>query len=272
MRKNELFALMTVALVLGVATPGRCTPAESDAATAPDQGQAKPKSDWEKDPSAWKVAIYPVYLWAPVMGANVNLENFPNVPAGTPGSGDVNSSFNGAGFAGFEIQKSGWSGNGEFLYASLSGDNDNPKVHLGMDIKYGQLMAGHTIGKGFSLEGGVRRLAFKTSVALGDRPEVSRNPGLWDPLVGMTWRYQAGKKWALRAHVDGGGFGVGSDVSIGAAFRADWRFAKHFGVTMGMGLLHFQVADSILDTTPYKKTLTISQTLYGPILGFGIYF
>ncbi len=49
--------------------------------------------------------------------------------------------------------------------------------------------------------------------------------------------------------------------------------AKHFGMAVGFaGILHFQIADSILDTTPYKKTLTISQTLYGPILGFGIYF
>ena len=61
MRKNDLFVLMTVGLVLGVA-PGRCTPAGSDTTAAPDQGQAKASSNWEKDPSAWKVAIYPVYL------------------------------------------------------------------------------------------------------------------------------------------------------------------------------------------------------------------
>lgn len=267
MNKNFL---ISVAFVLGAAAaPGLCSPAD----TPPDQGQAKAKSDWEKDPSDWKVAIYPVYLWAPVMGANVKLENFPTLPnIPTSGSGTANSTFNGAGFAGFEIQKSGWSGSGEFFYASLSGDNTNPKVNLGMDIMYGQAMVGHTLGKGFSLEGGVRRMSFDTSATLGDRPEVNRKPGVWDPLVGMTWRYQASKKWALRGHVDGGGFGVGTDVSVGGAFRADWRFAKHFGMTMGMGILHFQIADSILDTTPYKKTLTISQTLYGPILGFGIYF
>ncbi len=57
-------------------------------------------------------------------------------------SGNASSTFNGAGFAGFEIQKSGWSGSGEFFYASLSGDNTNPKVKLGMDIMYGQAMAG----------------------------------------------------------------------------------------------------------------------------------
>ena len=272
MRKTDLFILMTVALALGVA-PGNCTPAGSDQPT-PDQGQTKISSDWEKDPSAWKVTIYPVYLWAPVMGANVNLENFPVVPGRPPGpnSGNATSTFNGAGFAGFEIQKSGWSGSGEFFYASINGDNANPKIHLGTDIKYGQAMAGHKLGKGFSLEGGVRRMAFKLSASVGDYPEVSRTPGVWDPLVGITWRYQAGKKWSLRAHLDGGGFGVGTDVSMGAAVRADWRFAKHFGMTMGFAGLHFQLANSIIDNTAYEKTLTIRQTLYGPVLGFGIYF
>jgi len=272
MRRNKLSGVITVALMFGAAAmPGRCTSADSGTTSAPEQGQTKTPSDWEKDPSAWKVTIYPVYLWAPVMGGNVKLENFPSPPPG-PTSGDASSSFSGAGFAGFEIQKSGWSGSGEFFYASIDGNNDNPKVKLGLNIKYGQGMAGHTIGKGFSLEGGVRRIAFDTSVSINGSAEVNRTPGVWDPLVGMTWRYQAGKKWALRGHVDGGGFGVGTDVSVGAAFRADWRFAKHFGMTMGFAGLHFQIADSALDNTPYKKTLTIRQTLYGPLLGFGIYF
>ena len=134
--------LTTVALMFGAAiAPAYCTPAVSY---------------WEKDPSAWKVAIYLMYLWAPVL-------------------------------------------------------------------------VGGTLLKGFSLEGGVRRSALKTSATSSDRPEVNRTPGIWDPLVGVMLPYLAGKKWALRAHMDGGGVGVGTDVSLGAAFRADWSFAKHFG-------------------------------------------
>src|SRR5206468_12205179 len=113
----------------------------------------------------------------------------------------------------------------------VSGDNSNPKTHVGMDVFYGQSMAGREIFKDLTLEGGVRRITVKISASVGDNPEVSRKPGLWDPLIGTTWRHQFGRKWMLHAHLDGGGFGVGSDLSLAASARADWRFAKHFGVT-----------------------------------------
>ncbi len=266
-------SLLGLIVSLGVVTvSGFCAPRDSE---SPGPGAGQSDSNWEKDPRSWKVAIYPVFAWAPVMGASINLPDLPSLPdrpSTGPGSGTASGSFNGAGFAGVEIQKSGWSTNGEFLYASLSGDNTNPKVHLGVDVFYGQLMGGHTLWKDLSLEGGVRRMALKISASVGDRPEVDRKPGIWDPLIGMTWRHQAGKKWMFRAHLDGGGFGVGSDLTLAASARADWRFAKHFGLAMGFGAIHFQVANTILDNTSAKRTLSVRQTLYGPLFGFGIHF
>jgi hypothetical protein len=76
----------------------------------------------------------------------------------------------------------------------------------------------------------------------------------------------------LKAHVDGGGFGVGSDVDIGASIRADWRFVKHFGVMFGGEALHLQLSKPVLEQTSLSRTLTFRQTLYGPVFGFGIYF
>jgi hypothetical protein len=34
-------------------------------------------------------------------------------------------------------------------------------------------------------------------------------------------------------HGDGGGFGVGSEVDMTATGRAEWQFARHFGIAMG---------------------------------------
>jgi hypothetical protein len=115
-------------------------------------------------------------------------------------------------------------------------------------------------------------MALTINTSVGDRPEVSRKPGIWDPIVGMTWRHEFGRSWRLHAHLDGGGFGVGTDVSMAAMVRADWRFAKHFGLTMGFGGLHFQITDTLLDETRLERTLKVKQTLWGPLLGFGIYF
>jgi hypothetical protein len=66
--------------------------------------------------------------------------------------------------------------------------------------------------------------------------------------------------------MDGGGFGVGSDLDIGANASADWRFARHFGMTMGGAYLHFEATDTIL-----RQSITIKPTMYGPTFGFGIY-
>ncbi len=115
-------------------------------------------------------------------------------------------------------------------------------------------------------------MALNIKATVADHPEVGRKPGLWDPLIGMTWRHELGRSWRLHAHLDGGGFGVGSDVTLGGLLRADWRFTKHFGLTMGLGALHFQVTDTVVDAAGAKKTLSARQTLYGPLFGLGLYF
>jgi hypothetical protein len=66
--------------------------------------------------------------------------------------------------------------------------------------------------------------------------------------------------------LEGGGFGVGTDVSVAASARADWMFAKHFGITMGAAAWHFQISNTVL-----QKALVMRQTVYGPIFGFGLY-
>ena len=184
----------------------------------------------------------------------------------------MSGSFNGAGFAGFDIEKSRVTASGSFLYAAISGDSTNPKAHLGLDIFFGQVMGGYKILKEVDLEGGVRRMSLNIHASVGDRPEVSTKPGIWDPLIGMTWKHPMGRKWLLTTHLDGGGFGVGSDVTLAGGVRADWRFAKHFGVTMGVSALHFQMSNTYFDQTRLERTINVRQTLYGPVFGFGMYF
>src|ERR1035441_8935324 len=66
------------------------------------QGYAA-ESDWKKDPKDWNVEFYPVYAWAPFMGATVklpqfpNLPNLPDLPGGPAGpSGNATSGISGA--------------------------------------------------------------------------------------------------------------------------------------------------------------------------------
>jgi hypothetical protein len=162
------------------------------------------------------------------------------------------------------------------LYAGMSGDRTSPHVHLGLNVIFGGILVGRQLLlDGLSLEGGFRRMALHINATVLDYPEVSRKPGVWDPLIGATYRRQLSKKWRLIGHFDGGGFGVGCDYDMVEGARADWRFAKHFGLDMGLAALQFKISDTksvTVGNTVLRKTLTLSQTTWGPQFGFGIYF
>jgi hypothetical protein len=182
-------------------------------------------------------------------------------------SGSTSGSLNGAAFTGAEIYKGKWSGMVSVLYAGLSATRTTPRTTLTMDFIYGQGIVEREVYKGLSLGAGFRRMALNLTATVDSYPSVGRKPGFWDPLLSATYRKQLNKKWRISGHMDGGGFGVGSDLDIGLAAYADWRFAKHFGMTMGGAYLHFENTNTVL-----TKALTIKPTMYGPTFGFGIYF
>jgi hypothetical protein len=56
-------------------------------------------------------------------------------------------------------------------------------------------------------------------------------------------------------------------VDVTATARAEWQFARHFGIAMGYGGMHFSDSNTV-----DGKTLKVSPTLHGPTFGFGIFF
>ena len=90
MANDTLSLVLRSALVATVAftSQGFClteTPASSERVAAPGSGSPDSPgsgsgSTWEKDPSAWKVAIYPIYLWLPVFGAHIDIPGLPSNP------------------------------------------------------------------------------------------------------------------------------------------------------------------------------------------------
>jgi hypothetical protein len=243
------------------------------------------KDAWGKSPNSWRTIIYPVYAWAPFLGTDVKLPSIPSGPGGGGGGGGgggsiipegtTSGSFNGAAFAGAEVSKNKWYLIGGGLYAGLSGQRTTPHTTIDLNMVFGQFTVGREVYKGLSAEAGFRRIAMKITADVLDYPSVSRKPGVWDPLIGATYRKDLTKKWRVSGNVDGGGFGVGCDYDISETGRADWRFAKHFGMTMGVAAWQFKISDTKSVTagdTTLSKTLTMSQTTWGPVFGFGIYF
>ena len=233
------------------------------APSSPPQTSGKPA----QKPYGWDVAIYPALAWVPIFGASVTLPPLPSLPINTPGpSGSTSSSLNGAFFGGARIEKAKWSVDALFMWAALSAQRKTPFADVNLDFVFGNAMAGREVLPNLYVEGGVRRLALDIHATVGSS-SASRSPGFLDPLVGLTYRRQLGRKWRILIHGDGGGFGVGSDVDVTATGRAEWQFARHFGISMGYGGMHFSESDTVAG-----RTLTISPTLNGPIFGFGIFF
>jgi len=269
---------VTAALLMGMSLASAAwaedaarTPLSSARTQAPAQGQP----DQAADPG-WEVEIAPVYLWLPISINSVTLPPFPELPP-PPGGGDRPSgssgaSLNGAALAAFRVEKGRWMARGNLVWAGLSGEKERPYLKVSGNVILGDLLTGVEVVKHLYLEGGVRRLAVDVSATVLDYPEVSRKPGVWDPIVGVTYRRPMGERWLLSLHGDGGGFGVGSEVDLNAAVTLDWRMARHFGLTLGYGALYFRLEDDWIDGTRLEKTLELGTTLHGPILGFKLLF
>ncbi len=217
----------------------------------------------------WRFSVYPVLAWVPT---NIGIE--VNVPVEGPGGGGgtienvkiVDSRFDGAFMGGFSATNGVWRIDADGLWAAVGGDRpDSPTLVVDVDLIYGHGSLGRQVYKDLFVTAGVRRLALKYDIKLNNT-QLTRKPGLWDPLVGVAYHHVGDK---LEAHglFDVGGFGVGSDSEIAASFRLDWKPLRHFGLTAGYSHLRFKFEHEVA-----SKTLKVTQTVSGPVAGIGFYF
>jgi hypothetical protein len=217
-------------------------------------------------PDGWTVTVYPIFAWLPVeIGLNVD------VSGGDGGSGIsgeiLDTRFDGAYFGGLSASNGPWRLEGYGLWAAFGGDRpDLPFLEVDVDVVYGDVRVGRRVAPDFFVTGGVRRVALKYDVTIGTLPRVSREPGVWDPIVGVGW-HRVGQKVEWHASFDGGGFGVGSDVDLAAGAHVDWKPLRHLGIAAGYNVLYLKVTDDKAD-----RTVVIKPTVHGPVVGIGLYF
>lgn len=222
-----------------------------------------PGSAVEQD---WHVTVYPVLAWVPLdIAIDVNV---PPIDGGGGGSGQIlTKRFDGAFFAGVAASDGVWRIEGYGLWAGIGGDRpERPFLQVDLDLIYGTARLGRRIGPDLFVTGGVRRVAIDYDITLGDLPRLSRKPGVWDPIVGVGW-HRVRQKVEWHATFEGGGFGAGADVDLGASLSVDWKPVKHFGLTAGYNLLYLKLSDSVA-----SRELTMKITAHGPTVGVGLYF
>jgi hypothetical protein len=215
----------------------------------------------------WKVAVYPIFVWVP-FGLGIDVTVPPNDDGEGGGRGEIiDSRFDGAYLGGFYAERGAWRIDADGLWAAVGGDRPQlPRLTVDVDAAYFHATGGREIAPDLFLTAGIRRLALQYDIKLGDLPNFSRKPGVWDPLIGLGY-HRVGRTLELHGTFEGGGFGVGSDVDLSGMLRFDWKPISHFGITAGYNILYFKVSDTLRN-----REFVVKQTMYGPILGIGFYF
>jgi len=261
-------------VVKTLAPPPENPPAAPPAPTPQPPPAAKKKTTWyagEQSANGWYVEIYPIYGYAPIFGADVNLPSLPSLP-GSGGTGSTGWSLNFGLESQLRIEKSKWSVAAGGMFTGMSATRTTPHLYLDENLKFFQLMVGREVLPHLYLEGGFRRDTLVFTAQLDGNPQVQTKPDLWNPLLGITYRRNLGRKLLFHGEMRGGGFGVGADYTVSGLARLDWHFVRHFGATIGFGAEHFSVSKPLLNDTTFARTLTVSPSTYGPLLGLGIYF
>jgi hypothetical protein len=221
----------------------------------------------QSQPDGWRFNVYPVLAWLPTY---IDIE--VNVPFEGDGGGGiegdiVDSRFDGAFLAGFTASNGTWRIDTDFLWLAVGGDRPSlPNLTVDADVIYGHGALGFRIYRDLFVTGGIRRFALKYDIKIGDLPDFSREPGLWDPLVGVAY-HRVRDKYEVHGVLDVGGFGVGSESEFGAAVRLDWKPVQHFGLTGGYNYLRFNFEHELA-----RRTFEATQILSGPVVGIGLYF
>lgn len=215
----------------------------------------------------WRTIIYPVHGYVPVFGADVRLPGLPD-PGGGPDiipSAKTSGNFDGAALAGVRVERARLSVEGEFLWAGMSGSVDNPFFDLTVDTITFRLLGGFQVAPALYVDAGVRYFALDMTASILNFDSVTWKPGIWEPVVGTTFRPQFNSKLRLFTQADFGWTGDSRSVNVKGSL--EWKPLSHLLLGGGWGWMYMRV-----DGTIRARDVHLSQTLNGPMLSLGIPF
>ncbi len=241
--------------------------------TATLAGAQSPPAE-TSDADGWKTIVYPIHAWLPVFGADVTLPGQPTPPGSGGGSGGItipsaktSGNFDGAALAGFRVERARVSIEGEFLWAGMSGSVEAPHFDLTVDTISFRVMGGVEVAPALYIDGGVRRFALNMTASILDFEPVTWKPGIWEPVVGVTFRPQLNSTLRIFTRADVGWSTDDSSRTGAATASIEWKPISHISLGAGWGWTYLRV-----DGTVLTKDVHLSQTLNGPLLTLGIPF
>ena len=124
------------------------------------------------------------------------------------------------------------------------GSVDAPHFNLSLDTLAYRVMGGFRIAPALYIDGGVRRFAVKMTASILDFQPVTWKPGIWEPVVGATFRPRISRNLRLFTQADVGFTGDDSSRSGAATAIVEWSPLSHLSVGGGWGWTYLK-ADGI---------------------------
>ncbi len=236
--------------------------------TASGIAQAQtPKESPQLANEGWRTEIYPLFGWLPMFKAKAILPDQPGSGGDPIVSPETSGTFEGAAAAGFRLERHRFSVQAQLLWAGMSGSVTTPSFDLTADTIYGQVTGGVQIVPALYIDGGVRRIAVDMTATLLAYEPVKWKPGVWESVLGATYRPAFGKHVRLLSHVDVGGLEDSEHRTAAVTAIVEWKPVSHFAIGGGWSFLHLRKDGTIL-----SKPVSFQQTLNGPMLTLGIPF
>ena len=254
--------------------PGRLrtiTVAAAILMTATLAAAQSPTPSGNSDDHGWRTSIYPIRGWLPIFGADVTLPEQPTPPGSGGGaaipSAKTSGNFNGAALAGFRVERARVSIDATILWADGSGSVQTPHFDLTGDTISFRVLGGFEVAPALYVEGGVRRFGLNMTASILNFQPVNWKPGIWEPVVGMTYHPRLGKKTRLFTQADVGFSTDDSTRSSAVTASIEWKPISHLSLGAGWGWAYIRADGTIL-----TKPVHLTQTLNGPLLSLGIPF
>jgi hypothetical protein len=221
-----------------------------------------------------RIIIYPILLQAPLFGADVRSPSVGDGGGDETDEVDRSTGFDwdAAFLAGVSIEQKHWILDVKGEYAGLSSERENPLLKVSTDIFYFNVMGGWKLNDSFAVIGGFKYLKLEIDLDLRDQLHGHAEPDVWDPMIGVDFRHFANDRVEFKMDLEGGGFGVGTDVDISGNASVDLEFLPHVILNVGYSFLYIKQTIGNVTIGSFQRELEIKQTLHGPRLGLGFRF
>ncbi len=139
------------------------------------------------------------------------------------------------------------------------------RADVDLDVRIFEGDVGYALNEQFQLFVGARfvDLGAEMELRVGDQERRAKGGESWvDPVLGLRFTAAGGERWLFRAHVDAGGFGVGSSLRLNASASALFRLTPR--VRLGAG---YRVVDVDYDQGTGRDRFLFDARIQGPMVG-----